>query len=75
MRMSDGRRELPPGDAWESATWEGAARSVLRRSAAMTFRERLQWLEEVSHLAEAFNEARRRPLSSVIRPGDVNDDS
>jgi len=75
MKTSDGRRELPPGDDWESATWEGAARATLRRSAAMTFRERLQWLEEATQLAVAFSQAPHRPLSSEALPDGANGDS
>jgi hypothetical protein len=75
MKTSDGRREVPPGDDWESGTWEGAARATLRRSAAMTFRERLQWLEEATRLAVAFSQAPHSPLSAVVRPGDENGDS
>jgi hypothetical protein len=37
---------------WEATTFEGARREMLRMGMRTTFREKLQWLEEASRIAE-----------------------
>lgn len=63
MRVTDGRKILPALPEWEYATWRGAAYLALEKSAAMTFRERLEWLENAAELAERIGSAVRKPLS------------
>lgn len=57
--LLDGRRVLPPLPPWEAATWEGARYEALRTMAAMTFRERLEWMIVVQELAARGREAAR----------------
>ncbi len=37
---------------WETATWEGSRRAQLRATLALTVRERLEALQELTELAE-----------------------
>ena len=53
MRRSDGRRYLPDRPAWSYGSWDGSEYLMLQKSAAMSFRERLQWLEAAVELAQA----------------------
>jgi hypothetical protein len=47
MKRTDGRKNLTLlRDAWDAATWDGIERAMLEKSAAMTFRERMIWLEQ-----------------------------
>jgi hypothetical protein len=50
MKKTDGRKYLPSLPDWEYATWTGAEYLTLAMSAGMTFRERLEWLENISEL-------------------------
>ncbi len=63
MRITDGRKKLPVLPEWNYATWAGAEHLTLEKSAAMTFRERLVWLENAADLAEHLGQAVRKPLS------------
>lgn len=42
----------PAEAGWETATWEGSRRAQLRAALALTVRERLQALEELTELAQ-----------------------
>lgn len=53
MKVTDGRILVREGDPWESVTFEGAEMAALRIGARMTFRERLQWLEQATRVAQA----------------------
>ena len=66
MRRTDGRKILPDIPAWETVTWEGAEYAVLKAGAAMTFRERLEWLENAAALHDAFRSAKRTRFSERI---------
>lgn len=59
MKTHDGSFKLvgAPSDPWERAEWE-----TLRQGAALTFRERLMWLEQASKLALQLKSAERKPL-------------
>jgi len=37
---------------WQGTTWDDAELNALRAGAALTFREKLQWLEEAERLGE-----------------------
>lgn len=63
MKVTDGRRVLPPVPKELEGTWEGAEWEYLRWSAAMTFRERMMWLEEASEFAAALQSAKRIKMS------------
>jgi hypothetical protein len=63
MKKTDGRKILKNLPGWESGSWEGAEYNALQKSAGMTFRERLHWLEEASELAEKLQKAGKKPLS------------
>lgn len=54
----DGRILLPPLPDEFAATYEGAEYEVLRRTAAWTFRQRLEWNEQVCEMARRFATAR-----------------
>ncbi len=49
--MAPHRIELP-GDPWQYATWEGAARAQLLAGAQLGLREKLEWLEAAAELVE-----------------------
>ena len=58
MTLTDRRKNLSLlKDAWDAATWDGAERAMLEKSAAMTFRERLIWLEQASELANSLRKS------------------
>jgi hypothetical protein len=40
----------PAQDDWQGANWEDAELNTLRAGAALTFREKLHWLEEAEKL-------------------------
>lgn len=60
MKRTDGRRYLFEKPPWDAASWDGAEYEMLRRSAAMTFRERLEWLEAIAELAVNLKKSKRR---------------
>jgi hypothetical protein len=41
-------------DGWEACTWAGARDDALQRGRAMSFREKLIWLENADRLSRAF---------------------
>jgi hypothetical protein len=43
---------------WSVTTWEGSRRAQLRRSLKLSLRERLQAIDEMAQLAQAFAQAR-----------------
>ena len=63
MKKTDGRRFLPDLPPWEYATWAGAEYAMLKHCAAMTFRERLQRLENAAELSAQLSSASRKPLT------------
>ncbi|HPQ41044.1 MAG TPA: hypothetical protein PLV45_11790 [bacterium] len=60
MKKSDGRRTLPDLPEWEYGTWRGAQYLSLKRSASLTFRQRLEWLEDASRLVRSLRKCSRR---------------
>ena len=50
--------------AWENATWEGSRRMQLRRSLALTVRERLQMLEDLAETARRLAGSRPEPAAN-----------
>jgi hypothetical protein len=66
MKTTDGRKILKNVPAWQSVTWEGAERLMLQKSAEMTFRERLMWLEEAAKLSSVIRNARKKPLKEIL---------
>jgi hypothetical protein len=57
--MSDAG-ERTPERIWEVG-FEGHERAQLRRMAAMTFRQKLEWLEEAHRLVLKLEAAREKP--------------
>lgn len=58
-KIHSGRIELPPlEDAWAYGTFEGAEYATLRDGAAMTFAERLCWVEEMLAFVHALEAGR-----------------
>jgi len=47
---NDGRIFMKPLPPWEAGTFAGAEYEALRRGAAMSFQERLEWIEQVTTL-------------------------
>ena len=45
--------------AWETSTWEGNRRLMLRRTLRLTVRERLQCLESLDEISRRFEEMPR----------------
>ncbi|MBN1356494.1 hypothetical protein JXA40_09575 [bacterium] len=64
MKKSDGRKRLPEQPVWQSVTWSGAEREMIRISASMTFRQRLEWLEEAAFLMSKLHNAPRQSLGT-----------
>jgi hypothetical protein len=52
----------PAQDDWQGANWEDAELNTLRAGAALTFREKLHWLEGLKNWATACS-----PAGCVIR--------
>jgi hypothetical protein len=48
--QNDGRIFMKPLPPWEAGTFAGAEYEALRRGAAMSFQERLEWIEQVTTL-------------------------
>lgn len=55
----DGRYHLPPCPPELVGTFEGTEYEHLRRMAAMSFQERLEWIDETLALREELDDARR----------------
>jgi hypothetical protein len=54
------KKELYAHPGWESCTFEGAELSTLRLGLQTTFREKLEWLEEMETLSLRFRASRER---------------
>lgn len=52
-------------DSWEGATWEGSRQLLLEGTVSATPAERLEWLEEMIHLAFATGALPRTVKASV----------
>lgn len=59
--------EIPDDFDWSVTTWEGARREHLRRTAALTLRERMQSLEDMAELVERFRQMRETGKFSAAR--------
>jgi len=65
------KKELYAHPGWESCTFEGARRDVLRLGLQTTFREKLAWLEEAEALSLRFQSSRWKaglPVDPRLRP-------
>lgn len=61
-------RELDGHPGWAACTFRGARRDTLLRSAKMTFREKLEWLEESETLALRLQASRVRVRETPVHP-------
>lgn len=52
------KEELYAHPGWADCTFEGARRQVLRLGLHTTFREKLEWLEEMDELSQRFGQSR-----------------
>ena len=59
-------KQDPDDIDWSLTTWEGARREQLRRTAALTLRERMQSLEDMAEVAQRFREMRETGKFSAV---------
>jgi len=57
-----------PGDPWAECTFEGAELATLCQAAAISFAEKIAWLEQAHQLALKFQEERRERGLPLIFP-------
>jgi len=62
------KKELYSHPGWESCTFEGSRRDVLRRGLRTTFLEKLQWLEEAETLTLRLRANRLNKKTPSIPP-------
>jgi len=62
MRKTDGRKSISSLSSWHYVTWKDAERLMLEKSAAMTFRDRLLWLEQASETTRRIQNASKKKL-------------
>lgn len=68
---TEGRYFMKPLPESEVGTPEGAAYETLRRGAAMTFLERLQWIEQVTTLFTGEVKGPHEDHSEAVAPPDL----
>lgn len=64
----------PTDEQWAECTFEGAELVELRRTAAIPFADKIEWLEEAHRLSLRFQENRRKQgLKTIFPDGHIED--
>jgi hypothetical protein len=74
LKMARTALSLPIEDPWTQCTFDGSQRANLRRLAALSFAEKLNWLADARQLAQSFQNARRKMgLKTLTIDGQLED--
>lgn len=65
--MSKPAKYVPDAVDWFKGTWEGHKLATLQDSWRMTFRQKMEWLEEAQKLTERMANNRKKTLIRAIR--------